>query len=134
MPIGGLDDKSTYKMTNKEQLIYLAGLADGEGCLTGSFSKDRFRARFAIDNTHNLVLQWVKLLFGGNIYKYPARGYGRKQTYVWILVTNRATKLVECLLPFLKIKKKEAEVFVQFKGASKEKRSQIDKELKRLKR
>ena len=48
-------------MTNEQQLIYLAGFVDGEGCLT-----------------------------------------------------HQAIELVKCLMPYLKVKKEEAKVFVSF--------------------
>ncbi len=119
-------------MTNKEQLIYLAGLVDGEGCLSTNRSKYSIRARLSIDNTNQMVLQWVKLLFGGGVYKYPLRGH--KQAFSWVLVCNQAVRLVECLLPYLKIKREEAEVFIRLKDIRGRGRQQIAKKLKQLKR
>ena len=106
-------------MTNKEQLIYLAGLLDGEGCLyyTHQIYKNShyYYPRINITNTHKLTLNWIKLLFGGTIRNDHRSDNNpkHKQRWRWIINCQDAVKLIKCLLPYLKIKKNEAKLFVQ---------------------
>lgn len=102
-------------MTNEQQLIYLAGIVDGEGCLTSSRQKNRrHKPALRIAGTYKPLMQWLKMLFGGNYYVIKPRKGQSKTSYDWVLNTNQAIDLVKSLLPYLKIKKREAEVFVLF--------------------
>ena len=51
-------------MPKKEEIIYLAGFFDGDGCITTS-PKTNFR--LTISNTNKEILDWIKKNFGGNI-------------------------------------------------------------------
>ena len=103
-------------MTNEQQLIYLAGFVDGEGCLTHSRDKKhgRHRPQLRISGTFKPIMQWIKMLFGGNYYVIKPRKGQNKASYDWVLSTNQAIELVKCLMPYLKVKKEEAKVFVSF--------------------
>lgn len=121
-------------MTSKEHLIYLAGLIDGEGCLTFSKDNGRYRPQLRLTSIYKPVLDWVKMLFGGNYYeihrKYPPYS---KTSYDWVLSTNQAIDLVKNLLPYLKIKRKEAKVFISFYKVDKETSKKLAGELSNLK-
>ncbi len=121
-------------MTDKEQLIYLAGLVDGEGCLSSNEYKGRYRPRFAVASTFKPVLLWARMLWGGNLYVHPTRKGQTKESYEWTLHCNQAIKLVEQLLPYLKIKKSEAMVFVSFFKVDVATSQSLAKELSVLKR
>ncbi|HDY90110.1 MAG TPA: hypothetical protein ENH82_18580 [bacterium] len=123
-------------MTNIQQLTYLAGFIDGEGCLTTSKDKGWCRPRITISNTNELILRWIKMLFGGNVYAVKRRTpkLGLKADYIWIIVCNQAIALVECLLPYLKVKQKEARKLVLFKAANKEESQILAIQLSKLKR
>lgn len=126
-------------MTNKEQLAYLAGLVDGEGCLHylhQTYKKsDYYYPRLSITNTNKWVLEWVKLLFGGTIRldKRKAKPH-HKVKYRWCTNCKNAVILVESLLPYLKIKMKEAKIFIQYSNIDIKLRYQISDKLKELKR
>ena len=93
----------------KEDLIYIAGLFDGEGSVTLCVKKDKHRIKNVfleaqIANTNREVLEWIKNLFKlGSIYK---GNKVRKQTYHYFVAQWRAFVFLKTILPFLKIKRK----------------------------
>ena len=104
-------------MTEKENLIYLAGFIDGEGCLTTSFDYpiNRIRPRLTITNTNKEVLEWIHAVFGGSLYLHKPRGSQTRASYELMFFCNKAMNLIEKVYPFLKVKKKEADVFLRFR-------------------
>jgi len=102
-------------MTNKEQLAYLAGLVDGEGCLSCNRAGGKcISPTLQVANTNRTVLEWCRLLFGGSIFRLAKQKAIHKQAYTWSSCGKNAIAIVQELLPHLKIKKKQAKVFIQF--------------------
>ena len=104
------------KALTTEQLAYVAGLFDGEGCLViGKYHVRSqvnwaYRGFFAIANTHVPTLQYVKSLIGGKIVE---QGIGKK-CYSLTLSANEIRNVLPELLPYLSIKKEQAEVMLKF--------------------
>lgn len=100
----------------KENLAYIAGLFDGEGTLViGKYPRISqknlaYRAYMAIANTHVPTLQKIKSLIGGKIVE---QGIG-KSCYSLTLSTNEIRNILSELLPYLSIKKEQAEVMLKF--------------------
>ena len=95
-------------MTNKENLIYLAGLIDGEGCIcciNPSAEPNKYKLVLEVAVVYRPVLEWAKLLFGGSLYKTTQNS---KQIWRWRLAAVDAILLLKEVVPYLKIKKKEA--------------------------
>jgi len=87
----------------KEELIYIAGFFDGDGCVSVS-------QRSLIVNIGNTVkepLVLVHRFFGGNITEYQPKG-NRQLTYTWTVYGNNAEDFLKYVLPYLIIKKRVA--------------------------
>ena len=123
-------------MNRTEKLIYLAGFVDGEGCLTRNISRNtvKYRPQLRISGTYKPVMEWIKRWFGGNYYTIHRRTAKTKTTYDWVISTNQAIALVNRLMPYLKVKKREAKVFVAFYKADKATCERLAKRLSALKR
>ncbi len=123
-------------MTYTEQLVYLAGIVDGEGCLTSNKTSQngRFRPRFTVTSTFQPLIAWCKMLWGGKYYVTHPKNTKKKTSYTWIVHTNQAIELIKCLLPYLKIKKREAKVFISFFKTDVLTSQRLAKELSALKR
>lgn len=82
------------------QLVYAAGLIDGEGsvCLrkTGRWRRPQISA----GSTTPKLLEALKATFGGNIYP-AANGTPQKPMFRWILNGDAAIVALQQLLPFL---------------------------------
>lgn len=98
-------------MTYKEKLIYLAGILDGEGCLRptkDNRGKRRYRKpRCEISNTSKNLIDWLYKNFDGHCYPVKKEG-NRKLQYRWDLRHNEMRRILPRVLPYLRIKKKDA--------------------------
>ena len=116
----------------KDDLIYLAGIVDGEGCVSVSYkTKARHeRIRLTVSNTDRNLIDWLTSRVGGCVSKNQGRG-NRKPAYHWEVYTDNAFKLLTELLPYLKLKKRQAELCLQF-HTDKSKRAWITKQIRRM--
>lgn len=109
---------------SKEDLAYIAGLFDGEGCVFVTLLNKRNKILYTISgsliisNTNLDVLQWCrKVLKVGHIVlnQNPSRiNKGHKPCYRFILEQRDACLVAPLFLPFLMIKNKQLEHFLSF--------------------
>jgi len=109
-------------------LAYLAGFVDGEGCFfigkfntvskpTGNVYKN-YHCILKISNNCQSVLQWINDTFGGRttLHNKKTKSADRNFiTYDCYFTGNCLTELANLLLPYLKIKQKQAEVMIQMR-------------------
>lgn len=101
-------------MTEKEIIIYFAGIVDGEGCITyakeGS-NKRNYQPRLMITNTNEDLMKWLLKNFGGSYHKRSLLKYPHwKPMYLWRISGQQAMDLVKKVEPYLIIKKWQAEL------------------------
>lgn len=104
----------------KTDLAYFAGLFDGEGCI--SIDKDykgkvylTLSCRVAMTNLW--VLQALKFAFGGSVRSVKKQKNHWKQAWIWRVSAQLALSFLEQILPYLKLKKPEAEIAIKFARA-----------------
>ena len=94
----------------REELAYIAGLLDGEGCI--QINGDKYSMNINIRNTVKAPLEFVEGILGGSIHSYlPKRGY---ICYTWRLCGAKAAIVLGFLLPYLIIKKERAILAIEF--------------------
>jgi len=93
------------------ELAYMAGFADGEGCFSVVKWSAGYSARFTVANTYLPTLEQFRKAFGGKIYL--AHNHG-KQGYDWILQGPLLPFCLQSLLPYLREKKPQAELLLEF--------------------
>lgn len=96
---------------SKEDLAYIAGLFDGEGCIS---IDGELKLRVCIMNTNSDIIYWVKEIFGGHTYLKPKNQAQNKDNYEWKVTGNKAVKVIRTLFPYLRIKKEEAIIALRF--------------------
>lgn len=101
-----------------DDLVYLAGLFDGEGTVEVRLAERSNRTpcwtvRIAITNTDGRVIHWLVDTFGGKVYS-PKRVKSNKIVYQWSLSARPNKELIKELFPFLKIKKIQVEMLLEF--------------------
>ena len=128
------------KKTNKEDLIYIAGLFDGDGCVEVVKLKvnDRISIRHwlrtHISNTNKTILLYFKKKFGGKLYNnQTAKKSHHTLCWNWTLTTNQALNFLEKVYPYLRIKRDVAKLGIKFQKNMKRFRFKkiSQKELKR---
>ena len=110
----------TIEVTEND-LAYIAGLFDGEGTLVvGKYPRYNkelaYRGFMAIANTYLPVLEEIQSKIGGTIalQKKSSGVYAGSVCYSLTFTTNVIRKWLPRLLPYLKVKKTQAEVLLAF--------------------
>lgn len=92
-----------------QNLIYAAGLIDGEGSilLTRGSRNDKFRHPcVSVSNTSKELIDFLKENFGGTVSKHKTYKAHHKPSWSWSVSYNAAVLFVEQIRPFLKEKSK----------------------------
>lgn len=97
-----------------EELAYAAGFFDGEGCVLITKWNNCYSMRVCVTSTNLSVLLWMKERFGGCINDGPDPRPQARMKWCWIASTWVCVRFLEALLPFLKIKKPQAELALEF--------------------
>lgn len=91
-------------MTRHEQLLYAAGLFDGEGCITLSKDK-RQHTRFlklSLGSTSHSLVAFMQEVFGGNIRGPHVRNNRSKPIYEWFISNRKAADVLTELVPYMR--------------------------------
>lgn len=115
---------------------YLAGIVDGEGSIViykGS-AAGSFTSEVVIPNTSLNLMKWLTDNFGGRysvLYPKNSHGYNRKPLYRWrVSGKKNRENLILGILPYMVIKRKQAEVMLEFERlgyGEQEKRNELSK-------
>lgn len=82
---------------------YVAGLIDGEGCIT----RNNKCWRVQIAMTHEGVIRWLGT-FGGTVRERKVSG-NRQPCWRWLVMRQRdVLLLLEVVIPYLRVKKQSA--------------------------
>lgn len=111
--------------TVNEQLAWLAGIADGEGCFYLTATHDRtgrkvVKYSFSVGNTNKLIILEVKRifesLFGHEVRYTPIKGRGNRKSSWLIQATSLGDLQTLCnaLMPFLIGKRDQALTMLEF--------------------
>lgn len=102
---------------------YVAGLFDGEGWITVSVKQMNARGYVnyqlfvGIGMVHKPIIDALKHQFGGNIFiKRPSPGQSARTrtSSVWRLSSGPAAGFLGQILPYLVVKREEAEIAIEF--------------------
>lgn len=101
-------------------LAYAAGLIDGEGCI--QICKHR-HSKYLVGYHYELTVRvamadaepilWLKQTFGGSLLYSPKKG-NNKGMYRWSVSPRLAVKCLNAILPYLKAKRTQAEIALEF--------------------
>ncbi len=99
---------------SRDDALYLAGLFDGEGCVSTGVLVRNPTLRIGITSTCMPVLQWIKEVVGGAISGKGRIGtFGKKPCWQWGATTSHAALILRELQPHMKIKKRLAELGIE---------------------
>jgi hypothetical protein len=114
-------------LMSDRDVIYLAGLFDGEGCFSvyghlgiahkGETKRERISYKAAVQMMHYEVLHWAWQTTGlGRLYYYDTEKR-RARNYLpvtqWNLYGLQAAALARLLLPYLRVKKEQAGLLIE---------------------
>lgn len=114
---------------NPLDCAYFAGLFDGEGCFNIRVHHPKkkpeashYMCRLCLTNTCKTMMDWVLETFGGNYHK-RTRDPKYKSVYHWNLSGPGMDKALICIYPYLRSKKRHAEVMMKFRSTFDPKRT-----------
>lgn len=107
-------------------LAYLAGLLDGEGCFTVGTSGSPL---ISVEMTHLATIEWIADCFGTGVTTVRKRQPHHTQSFRTQAWGENAQLLAADLLPFLRIKHANAEVFQRWRRAPRGRGRQIPPEI-----
>ncbi len=112
---GGEDGYNEDVNLSVEERAYIAGLFDGEGCITGHITNGSHFFKITISMSNKEVLEWVhgKLGNRGSFWIQKKRP-NRKVMYSLGLGEIDGGELLEFLYPYLIVKKNEASLFITY--------------------
>ncbi len=94
-----------------EDLIYVAGLMDGEGTITMNGNKGAFRSpSVGIASTSWELIEFLKKTFGGTITAKVEKRPNRKPGWDWRLSVVPALEFLKEVSPYMKEKRKLARI------------------------
>jgi len=97
---------------NKKELAYLAGFFDGEGSVI--IDKNHGMA-CVVASTTKWILELLRFNFGGSINTDKKIRYEHGHIcYHWKINSTNAESFLQAILPYLKLKRPEAEVAIKF--------------------
>lgn len=108
---------------------YIAGIIDGEGCISLSKKKDPtmrngygYRPFLLVSNTHEPLLRFLQKNTGlGRVYKKKAAKAHHKSGYTWQLWSQQASAVLKWVRPYLRVRHKQADLVIRFAEQSNEK-------------
>lgn len=105
-------------MNTIQQLIYLSGYIDGDGCFRANITKQKsgqlvYERSITITSVKQEPIILFKELVGGFISTDHKKGNVRR-IYVWTVKNGEAINTAKKILPFLVLKKKFCEFFITY--------------------
>jgi hypothetical protein len=100
----------------ERELAYIAGIVDGEGTvhISGSSGKKTCYPIVGIGMTHQGVIEWLADKWKVTIATLPRRNPRWLPQFVVRLSGKRAQLLCRLILPFLIVKRRQAELVIEF--------------------
>lgn len=117
-------------------LARMAAFIDGEGSifigagknLRGRQRTPQHRLQLVISNTNVVLVNWLKQTFDGSVYfvKYEnCKHLGKKQIMRWQINERMAAVLLSHCLPYIIVKKPQAEVALAFMELKRKKQTEF---------
>jgi len=103
------------KNTITNDVAYIAGFFDGEGCVRikrANQGGNSYYITATITNSNRQILEYIMGIFGGRVRE--AEKKANKTVYHYELTCAEAVDMLKTLLGFLREKKKQAELAINF--------------------
>ena len=105
---------------NTKDISYIAGLFDGEGCFSLSRRShsygDGFQPQIQMAITNERIVAWLLKTIGfGHCYPKTRLTHGGLKVWTYLVTKHSDIKaLLEILVPYLKIKKPQAKLLLEY--------------------
>ncbi|MBL7167025.1 MAG: hypothetical protein ISS55_11200 [Dehalococcoidales bacterium] len=108
----------------RTDLAYIAGIVDGEGYIGITADGKKFkhgrqnlRLRVTVTNTSEWLCQYLKFRFGGGKILLRTLSPNHRPCWQWQVDYQKAGDFLKLILPYLHLKKPQAELAIKFQEA-----------------
>ena len=116
--IARIDREANPMILASEVSGYIAGIIDGEGCITMDRRENKSpMTLIAVGNTNERLIHWLHDRLGGSIRRMHPSTDRCKAVWHWQLYAIEARRLLRAILPHLMIKRRHAEIVLAFHAA-----------------
>ena len=112
-------------LKGKLALAYTAGILDGEGCISAYKTKAKrpnYQMYVNVSSTDEWLARWLQMQYGGHAGVIPRHG-NQRDLWRWNIYGKKAQEFLTLILPYLQLKRTEAELAIQFQEAKSNKKS-----------
>lgn len=121
-----------FKSISQNEIAYLAGYTDGEGCISIA---DGSTIMVSVETCYPKIVHRYYQLFGGHFTRYSKRSKNKRPSFRWRAYAKTAYLAIQTLLPFLREKKRQAELCLKYYTTKNIKRREaIDYKIRELKK
>jgi hypothetical protein len=120
---------------------YFAGFFDGEGCFNIRVNHPKrkpeashYMCKICCTNTCETIIKWLKETFGGS-YHSRQRIERHKPVFMWSLSGPSMVEVLHAIYPYLRSRKKQADVMLRFRSTFDPKRTsrmEIPEDIKQI--
>lgn len=114
-----VNSEESIKLTKKLQLAYIGGIFDAEGSICIVHGRNHkvkagfvYQLRVSVGNTNEWLIRWLQLVLGGQVFGGNYKG--RKTYWYWSVASRQALRVLEDILPYLRIKGYQGEIAIKF--------------------
>ena len=105
----------------KTDLAYIAGLFDGEGCIRinkNSAKHNYYTMHVMVNMSWQWMPEFLRCCFGGAVHKRKMDKYypNAKDQWCWLINGQEAVEFLTSVMPYLKLKRAEAELAIVFQS------------------
>ncbi len=107
-------------MADDTELAYCAGIIDGEGSISITLRGGRGRWRpmhslvCSVAMTSSEAIGLLENMFGGMVRVAMAKSQKHKNQWIWSISADRAEACLSKILPFLRVKRRQADLGLDF--------------------
>lgn len=102
------------------EIAYFAGIFDGEGCIqikknkpTAKLKNPTYCLHICVGNTDARMILFINNIFPSYVQNRCEKRANRRRQFLWVANGYYASLILQKILPFLIIKKDQAEVFIK---------------------
>ncbi len=106
-------------MKSKISLDYVAGIFDGEGCVTITKTKKAacknitYEFQCAVVNTNEWLCRMLQFMFGGCVVLHPAKG-NQRDCWAWQIRAIKAYNFLKTIQPYVILKRPQVDLAIDF--------------------
>lgn len=107
-------------MGSQIDLAYCAGVIDSDGCITIKRRRVKTNSKWSagaavfVRQVTDEAVTLLQHLFGGKVRQHAASTPGGRPLFQWYVDRAKAVAVATALLPYLRIKKRQAQILIEF--------------------